>query len=164
MWPAQRIPAAVLAEPPEVAPLEAAEVLLAGLGHVPFQRGPGVRRCRRPPRHAGQAHVGGIEQAARLVGFPGGEIRLFRGDLSLGRFLLLGSPGDVLLPFCRLPFPGDPGKADQENQHQSRRQTSHHRIATAPPPGPFRPPHRPGQIGSPARNRASSSARAAAEA
>ena len=129
----QRLPAAVAAEPPEVAPFEAAQVLLAGLGPLPLQQAPGAAGVARLPGLLGQAHFRGVEQATGPVA-SASRVCLVHGDLSLLRLRQLGGPGDALLPFRLPPFPGDTGEAGQEDQRQRRRQASHHGVPAAPAP------------------------------
>ena len=157
---AQRIPAAVLAEAPEVAPLEAAEVVLAGLGQVPFQHGAGVPESAGLPGMQGQAHVGGIEQAAGLIRFPGRAVGLFEGDGSLRRFPALGSLGDVFLPFRPLPLPGDERKADQEDQGDDPNCPQQ----DSPPPALLGSPRRASRVSPSAWTRSSSACRARSSA
>src|SRR5262245_56581442 len=76
--PTERVPASFLAEPPEVAPLDPAQVFLVSPGPLPLQQFPRPHQVARLPRLLGDVHVRGIAQVALMLRCLLGDSLLFQ--------------------------------------------------------------------------------------
>src|SRR5262249_20477212 len=141
--PPEGVQAAVLAKPPEVAPLEAAKVFPALPRAVPleqFSRPPEVPRLpqRQPRSSLPPGGCGGTTAKTAPPGVRGGPGSARRRGSVAGR--PPGRPrwGTAAPAPARSPYAGDRYEAGQENHYQRHGQACHQGVAVAPPPKPLR--------------------------
>ena len=119
--PPECVQTAVLTQPPEVAPLETAQVFLVALGPLSVQKLPRSGEVARLPELVRHVQIRGIEQAARLFLAPGSPLRLGVGALLLGLGISLGPNCQGFGPMGKDGLPGADGDAHDQRRRDGGR-------------------------------------------